>query len=285
MVASSAGAPSLTDVEILSAPNGVTLPQNFLMARGKWLQTQLIVGTCFGVYHNTSDGLKEFGEEMSAIETELEEYIPRDTSLRSQIPVLILRHAQIRWSNWIADQWGKTSEVSFPNLAGLWTTMENQEPWYPTLPAGYTLSPDTTYGGSVSTHPTHGPAYPARCPTLDTSAAPTSAATASTVAPTAKAESARRSSGSCGIGSGAIGGGGSLGRGSGGVGGGGEGAKERLNAMAYNNAYIDGRWGLFRHAGAMRIITRKTSLAGVELPALPIEPTYKACPAFHIKGM
>ena len=34
MVASSAGAPSFTDVEILSAPDGVTLPQNFSMARG-----------------------------------------------------------------------------------------------------------------------------------------------------------------------------------------------------------------------------------------------------------
>ena len=33
-VASGIGAPSLTDVGILSAPDGVTLPRNFLMARG-----------------------------------------------------------------------------------------------------------------------------------------------------------------------------------------------------------------------------------------------------------
>ena len=52
--------------------------------------------------------------------------------------------------------------------------------------------------------------------------------------------------------------------------------------MAYNNSYVDGRWGLFRYAGAMRLITRKAILAGVELPAWPIDPT---CPAFHIKGM
>ena len=39
MVASRAGAPSLVDIEILSAPDGVTLPRNFLMARGQWLQT------------------------------------------------------------------------------------------------------------------------------------------------------------------------------------------------------------------------------------------------------
>ena len=35
----------------------------------------------------------------------------------------------------------------------------------------------------------------------------------------------------------------------------------------------------------MRLITRKESLAGVKIPASPIYPTCKACPAFHIKGM
>ena len=58
MVVSGAGAPSLADVEILSAPNGVALPRNFSMARGQWLRTRLIVGNCFGVDHNTSEGLR-----------------------------------------------------------------------------------------------------------------------------------------------------------------------------------------------------------------------------------
>ena len=99
MVASSAGAPSLLDVKILSAPDGVTLPRKMLMARGQWLRNWLIVGTCFGVDHNTSNGLKEFGGKISARETELEEYIPRDMALCRQIPALILQHVQIRWLN------------------------------------------------------------------------------------------------------------------------------------------------------------------------------------------
>ena len=45
MVASGAGASSLADVEILLAPNGVTLPKNFSMAREQWLRTRFIVGT------------------------------------------------------------------------------------------------------------------------------------------------------------------------------------------------------------------------------------------------
>ena len=57
------------------------------------------------------------------------------------------------------------------------------------------------------------------------------------------------------------------------MGGGGKEDEERINAMAYNNAYGDERWGLFRQAGLMRLIARKASLAGVELPASPIEPT------------
>ena len=43
--------------------------------------------------------------------------------------------------------------------------------------------------------------------------------------------------------------------------------------------------GLFRQVGVMQPITRKASLVGVKLPALPVEPNFKACPAFHIKGM
>ena len=57
MVASGTGDPLLADVEILSAPDGVTLPRNFSMARGQWLRTRLIVATCFGVDHNASEGL------------------------------------------------------------------------------------------------------------------------------------------------------------------------------------------------------------------------------------
>ena len=70
------GAPSLADVEILSAPDGVTLPRKFSMDRGQWLRTRLIVATCFGVDHNALEGQQNFGEELSARETKLEEYIP-----------------------------------------------------------------------------------------------------------------------------------------------------------------------------------------------------------------
>ena len=121
--------------------------------------------------------------------------------------------------------------------------MDNQEPWEPTFPAGYTLSPEAAYGVGVSTHPTHGPTYPSRWPTSDTSAAPTVAAAAATMATNLMAESSRQSSGR--------GGEGNPGRGSRDIGGSGKGDKERLNAMSYNNAYVEGKCGLFGHAGAM----------------------------------
>ena len=172
MVASGAGAPSLADVEILLDPDGVTLPHNFYMACGQWIRTRLIVGACFGVDHNAPEGLREFGEEISVRETELEEYVTREFDLLPQIPALLLRHVQIRWSNWLAAQWGKTSEVPFPDLTGLWTAMYNQDPWDPTFPAGYTLTPEATYGGGMSTRKTPGPNHTDQWPQLETSASP-----------------------------------------------------------------------------------------------------------------
>ena len=138
------------------------------MARGQWLRTSLIVATCFGVDHNASKFLKDFGGELSERETELEGYISWDAALLPQIPSFLLRHAQICWSNWLASQWGKTSEVHFPNLAGLCTAMENQEPWEPTFPAGYTFLPDT-----ASPWPSQGLPTPARWNPAETPTAPT----------------------------------------------------------------------------------------------------------------
>ena len=54
------------------------------------MRTRLIVATCFGVDHNASEGLKEFGEELSARETELEDYTPQDAALLPQIHALLL---------------------------------------------------------------------------------------------------------------------------------------------------------------------------------------------------
>ena len=59
VVASGAGALSLKDVEILLAPDGVTLTLNLSIARGQWLRNRLIFRTCFGVYHNASKALEE----------------------------------------------------------------------------------------------------------------------------------------------------------------------------------------------------------------------------------
>ena len=163
-MASGAGTPSLADVETLSAPDIVTLPRNFSMARGQWLRMRLISETCFGVDHKSLEGLRGFGEEMSARETDLEEYVPIDSDVLPQIPAHLLRHAQIRWLNWIDAQWGKTSKVPFLYMVGLCTAMENQEPWEPTFPMGYNLTPEAAYGGGISTQTTPGPNHTSQWP-------------------------------------------------------------------------------------------------------------------------
>ena len=140
--------------------------------------------------------------------------------------------------------------------------MENQEPWEPTFPAGYTLSPDATYGGGMSSRLTQGPNPTSRWPPLETSATPLVTATVP-VAPM-KAKPANRGGGR-GVGATPV-------RGGGGPGGGSTGEEEQPNAITYNNVFLEGIWGLFRHARAMRLITRKASLAGVDLPSSPVDP-------------
>ena len=49
----------------------------------------MVVGTCFGVDHNTSNGLKEFREKMLAREMELEEYSPREPRMKKNLPSLL----------------------------------------------------------------------------------------------------------------------------------------------------------------------------------------------------
>ena len=127
-------------------------------------------------------------------ETELEEHFPSDSALLLQVPALLLQHTHICWSNWLADKWGKTSELPFPDLVRIWMAMENQEPWEPTFPEDYTLTPKFAYRGGISTRPTPGPTDPTLWTTLEALAAPAVAA-AAMVALTLNADPARRSSG------------------------------------------------------------------------------------------
>ena len=161
-------------------------------------------------------------------------------------------------------------EVPFLNLAGLWTAIDNQEPWEPTFPAGYTFLPDT-----ASFRPSPGPPAPARWNPVEI---PTAPPRTSPTPPTPQAEAASHRGGQ--------GGNTTLSSGGGGGGSGSRSAgEERPNAIAYNNAYVEDRWGAFWNAGAMRLLPRKAIAAGFELPLLPLDPRCKACPAYHIKGM
>ena len=82
--------------------------------------------------------------------------------------------------------------------------MENQEPWEPAFPAGYTLPHENAYGGSDGSCPAPEPAYPAGGHAVDISTASVSeaAAVAAAAASIARAEAAIRISGGLGSGSG-----------------------------------------------------------------------------------
>ena len=74
---------------------------------------------------------------MGRREQELEEYVPRERHLRPHVPAFVTLWVQIRWSNWLAQQWDSDEEIPFPNLVALWENIDDGEPWEPTFPDGY----------------------------------------------------------------------------------------------------------------------------------------------------
>ena len=59
-----------------------------------------------------------------------------------------------------------------------------------------------------------------------------------------------------------------------------------LNAMAFNVGYKQGRWEVFRNAcGPVRALQKSAEEAGHVLPSSPLDPSFKICVAYHMKGM
>ena len=63
------------------------------------------------------------------------------------MPAFITRWVQIRWSNWLAQQWDSNEGIPFLNLAALWGKFDYREPWEPTFPDGYAPE-DLAQGGT-----------------------------------------------------------------------------------------------------------------------------------------
>ena len=80
-------------------------------------------------------------------EQELEEYVPWERHLRPHVPAVITRWVQIRWSNWLAQQWDSNEEIPLPNLVTLLENINDGEPWEPTFPDGYAPE-DLARGGT-----------------------------------------------------------------------------------------------------------------------------------------
>ena len=63
------------------------------------------------------------------------------------MPAFITCWVQIRWLNWLAQQWDSDELVPFPNLAALSDKIDDSEPWEPTFPDRYAPE-DLARGGT-----------------------------------------------------------------------------------------------------------------------------------------
>ena len=140
-------APSLADAKELVAPDGMTILTSHGQARGQHNRLRILGPALFAERHTSSKQLKTFGQEMGRREQELEEYVPWERHLRPHVPAFVTRWVQIRWSNWLAQQWDSDEEIPFPNLASLWENIDDGKPWEPTFPDGY--APEDLARGST----------------------------------------------------------------------------------------------------------------------------------------
>ena len=137
LMAGGHAAPSLADAEKLVAPDGVKILTLHVQAHGHHNRLRILVHALFGERHTSSIQLKTFGQDMGRREQELEEYVPRERHLRPHMPAFVTRLVQIRWSNWLAQQWDSDEEIPFPNLSAIWENIDDGEPWEPTFLDGY----------------------------------------------------------------------------------------------------------------------------------------------------
>ena len=70
-------------------------------------------------------------------------YVPRDATLRPQIPPFLERWIHTLFLNWLDKQWDETDVVAPlpPQFNKLWIHLNLKEAWEPTFLAGYSPEP------------------------------------------------------------------------------------------------------------------------------------------------
>ena len=107
-------APLLANADILSDPDGVSLPATFLQARVQMTWTQVIYVCMFGMNDAVVGKLADFVSRMQEEEHMLLDYVLHNAKLRLHIPPLLACWIQIRFSNWLDEQWADRDVVSLP---------------------------------------------------------------------------------------------------------------------------------------------------------------------------
>ena len=90
--------PTLADASYLTAPYGVSFPETVAMARSAYACLWVVIDTLPGRDHPISQGMNVAILMLIGKETELEEYPPRDPSLKPNILALLNWWTQIRVS-------------------------------------------------------------------------------------------------------------------------------------------------------------------------------------------
>jgi hypothetical protein len=128
---------TIADAQFLVANDQALIPMMFGQARTCLTHLQAIILMAFGLYHPWNVALGTFLLEYTAREVELEAVQPRDPQYRSMVPALIVRWVQLRWMTWLQRQWYSLVNIPVLDLTELFTQIELEVAWEPTIPLQY----------------------------------------------------------------------------------------------------------------------------------------------------
>jgi hypothetical protein len=129
---------TVTDAQFLVANDPALIPVTPGQARScltYYLRALIMVA--FTVYHPWATELGTFLLDYAAREVQLETHQVRDPKYCTLGHALIVRYVQLYFSRWIQLQWSSPVPIPVPDLSALFTKIDLEQMWEPTLPPQY----------------------------------------------------------------------------------------------------------------------------------------------------
>jgi hypothetical protein len=137
----------LADLAALRAAEKVGVPLDLISVGYTYQGFRVVLHSMFGPNHALTQAYDRFLTAFLRDEHYIATVLPR-----MALPGQLVRHTQLRISNWFTMQVQQPERIPVPDLAEMLTKIRHQEPWAPRMPPSYDYQ--TTMNGPVRFAPT-----------------------------------------------------------------------------------------------------------------------------------